>query len=76
MCNVNFKNWNFNKKIDVFFLSCRFKDEPAVVQHQIMTSCIKLFLQRPSDGHELLQKLLKIATVECENPDLRDRQPF
>lgn len=44
-----------------------------MVQHQIMTSCIKLFLLRPSEGHELLQKLLKIATTECENPDLRDR---
>ena len=38
-----------------------------------MTSCLKLFLLRPSDGHELLEKLLKTATTECENPDLRDR---
>ena len=44
-----------------------------MVQHQILNSCIKLFLLRPADGNELIQKLLKIATMETENPDLRDR---
>jgi vesicle coat complex subunit len=32
-----------------------------------------LFVQRPKDGHELITNLLKKATTECENPDLRDR---
>jgi len=32
-----------------------------------------LFLSRPKDGFELAQGILKIATQECENPDLRDR---
>lgn len=34
---------------------------------------MKLFLQRPGDGKELIHNLLKLATNECENPDLRDR---
>lgn len=50
-----------------------FKDEPQVVQQQIIISSIKLFLQRPKDGYELTQNVLKVATTECENPDLRDR---
>ena len=50
-----------------------FKEDPAVVQQQTLTSVVKLFLQRPSDGHELVYNLLKTATTECENPDLRDR---
>ena len=28
---------------------------------------------RPQDGYELAQNILKQATLECENPDLRDR---
>lgn len=27
-----------------------FKDEPDVVQQQILTSCMKLYLLRPEDG--------------------------
>ena len=51
----------------------RFKDESPVVQHQILNACIKLFLMRPADGNEIIQRLLKMATMENENPDLRDR---
>lgn len=50
-----------------------FKDEPDVVQQQILISCMKLFLHRPEDGTEILKDLLKYITKECENPDLRDR---
>eukprot|EP01017_Pseudomicrothorax_dubius_P036123 TRINITY_DN5143_c0_g1_i8.p1 TRINITY_DN5143_c0_g1~~TRINITY_DN5143_c0_g1_i8.p1 ORF type:complete len:930 (-),score=303.67 TRINITY_DN5143_c0_g1_i8:123-2912(-) len=50
-----------------------FKDEAPVVQLQILTSCVKLFLTRPQDAFEILQGLLRQATEECENPDLRDR---
>lgn len=50
-----------------------FKEEPSQVQNQILIAVMKLFLQRPNDGKELIHKLLKIATMECENPDLRDR---
>lgn len=50
-----------------------FKDEPDVVQQQILTSCMKLYLLRPEDGQEILKDLFKYVTKECENPDLRDR---
>ncbi|EGR30331.1 hypothetical protein IMG5_134800 [Ichthyophthirius multifiliis] len=50
-----------------------FLEEPAIVQHQILTSCIKLFLMRHQEGYQLIQKLLQQATNNCENPDLRDR---
>lgn len=50
-----------------------FKDEADVVQQQILISCIKLFLLRPSDGQVIARDLLKKITSECENPDLRDR---
>ena len=50
-----------------------FKDEPDVVQHQILLSCMKLYLQRPEDGTEILKDLFKYITKESENPDLRDR---
>ena len=38
-----------------------------------MTACVKLFLFRPDDSSEMIQNLLRVATEECENPDLRDR---
>ena len=50
-----------------------FKDEPDVVQHQILISCMKLYLHRPEDGTEILKDLFKYITKECENPDLRGR---
>ena len=51
-----------------------FKDETPIVQLQLLTSCVKLFLLRPQDAQEMIMDLLKQATEECENPDLRDRQ--
>ena len=50
-----------------------FKDESPIVQLQLLTSCVKLFLLRPQDAQEMIMDLLKQATEECENPDLRDR---
>ena len=44
-----------------------------MVQHQILISCMKLYLLRPDDGQEILKDLFKYITKECENPDLRDR---
>jgi len=34
---------------------------------------VKLFIRRPTAAQELLPKVLKLATEEAENPDLRDR---
>jgi AP-1 complex subunit beta-1 len=38
-----------------------------------LTATVKLFLKKGSGAQELVQKLLKIATSECDNPDIRDR---
>jgi AP-1 complex subunit beta-1 len=50
-----------------------FKDEELQVQLQILTAVVKLFLKKPDQGESLITDLLKIATEECPNPDLRDR---
>jgi hypothetical protein len=41
-----------------------------------LTASVKLFLQNPNNGHELVKKVLKMITEESENPDLRDRGIF
>lgn len=50
-----------------------FREEPAEVQLALLTATVKLFIQRPTAAQELLPKVLKLATEEADNPDLRDR---
>lgn len=50
-----------------------FVDEPVEVQLALLTATVKLFIQRPTRGQELVPKVLKWATEETDNPDLRDR---
>lgn len=50
-----------------------FTDEPHEVQLALLTATVKLFIQRPTKGQELVPKVLKWATEETDNPDLRDR---
>lgn len=50
-----------------------FADEPVEVQLALLTATVKLFIQRPTKGQELVPKVLKWATEETDNPDLRDR---
>ncbi|KAF1737623.1 AP-1 complex subunit beta [Beauveria bassiana] len=50
-----------------------FKEEPVEVQLALLTATVKLFIQRPTRGQELVPKVLKWATEETDNPDLRDR---
>ena len=50
-----------------------FKEEPSYVQNLLLTASVKLFLQRPDDGHVLVKKVLSLVTDESEDPDLRDR---
>ena len=38
-----------------------------------MTATVKLFLKKGTGAQELVQRLLKTATSECDNPDIRDR---
>ena len=48
-------------------------DETHEVQLALLTATVKLFIQRPTKGQELVPKVLKWATEETDNPDLRDR---
>lgn len=50
-----------------------FADEPTEVQLALLTATVKLFIQRPTKGQQLVPKVLKWATEETDNPDLRDR---
>lgn len=43
------------------------------MQLALLTATVKLFLKRPAAGGELVPKVLKWATEEVENPDVRDR---
>ena len=45
----------------------------AQVQLALLTATVKLFVQRPTAGQDLVPKVLKWATEEVDNPDLRDR---
>lgn len=51
----------------------QFLEEPDPVKLQILTACVKLFLKMPEKSETLIQDLLKKATEEVDNPDLRDR---
>eukprot|EP00002_Diphylleia_rotans_P012751 TRINITY_DN2492_c0_g1_i1.p1 TRINITY_DN2492_c0_g1~~TRINITY_DN2492_c0_g1_i1.p1 ORF type:complete len:901 (+),score=230.67 TRINITY_DN2492_c0_g1_i1:66-2768(+) len=50
-----------------------FSDEVSTVQLQLLTAVVKLYLSRPQESQELVQKILNLATQETDNPDLRDR---
>lgn len=50
-----------------------FAEEPVEVQLALLTATVKLFIQRPTRAQELVPKVLKWATEETDNPDLRDR---
>eukprot|EP00486_Rosalina_sp_Unknown_P015473 CAMPEP_0201595678 /NCGR_PEP_ID=MMETSP0190_2-20130828/192603_1 /ASSEMBLY_ACC=CAM_ASM_000263 /TAXON_ID=37353 /ORGANISM="Rosalina sp." /LENGTH=417 /DNA_ID=CAMNT_0048055749 /DNA_START=1808 /DNA_END=3058 /DNA_ORIENTATION=- len=50
-----------------------FEEEGAMVQLQLLTSTVKLFLKKPDKAKGLVQKVLKLATEASDNPDLRDR---
>lgn len=62
---------NSDVLLDDFLYS--FADEPVEVQLALLTATIKLFIQRPTKGQDLVPKVLKWATEETDNPDLRDR---
>ncbi|KAL8448607.1 hypothetical protein Emag_003922 [Eimeria magna] len=50
-----------------------FLEEVGSVQLQILTAAVKLFMLHPRQNQQLVTKLLKIATEEAGNPDVRDR---
>lgn len=50
-----------------------FSEEFTQTQLQILTAVVKLFLKKPNNSQGLVQKVLQMATVENDNPDIRDR---
>ncbi|TNV84540.1 hypothetical protein FGO68_gene17379 [Halteria grandinella] len=52
-----------------------FKDEARKVQHALLNATVKLFLKVEGNGgaEELVQDVLRMATEESDNPDLRNR---
>ena len=60
--------------LDDFLYS--FKEETYEVQLALLTATVKLFIQRPIKGQELVTKVLKWATEETDHPDLRERGFF
>ncbi len=51
-----------------------FPEEHSVVQLQLMTAAVKLFLKKPSERpQQLIQLVLTYSTQETDDPDLRDR---
>ncbi|RUO95773.1 Clathrin/coatomer adaptor, adaptin-like protein, partial [Jimgerdemannia flammicorona] len=62
---------NADELIETFLEN--FKEENAQVQLQLVTATVKLFLKKPNATQEIVQRVLQIATNECDNPDIRDR---
>lgn len=50
-----------------------FLEDPDKVKLQTLTAAVKLFLKKPEEGEDVIQRILKLATEESDNPDLRDR---
>jgi len=62
---------NSNELLETFLDS--FHEETVAVQQQLLTATVKLCLKCPTTSRELVQTVLKTATEDCNNPDLRDR---
>ncbi|GAX83225.1 hypothetical protein CEUSTIGMA_g10651.t1 [Chlamydomonas eustigma] len=51
-----------------------FPEENSMVQLQLLTSTVKLFLKKPTESaQKMISLVLSCATNETDNPDLRDR---
>jgi len=57
--------------IDAFTES--FLEDHDKVKLATLTAAVKLYLKKPEEGENIIQKVLKLATEEADNPDLRDR---
>jgi len=54
-------------------LTSSFKEEPLVVQYATLTAATRLYLKMPQEGEAVVLRVLKCATEEIDNPDVRDR---
>ena len=50
-----------------------FNDESKDVQMAILTASVKLYLKLEDEAEDLVTKVLKMATDDSDNPDLRNR---
>jgi AP-1 complex subunit beta-1 len=50
-----------------------FIEDPDSVKLALLTAAVKLYLKKPDEGESIIQRVLKLATEEADNPDLRDR---
>lgn len=50
-----------------------FLEESSIVQMQLLTAVVKLFLKKPVENRDSVEEILSIATQKIENPDIRDR---
>ncbi|ABN67677.2 predicted protein [Scheffersomyces stipitis CBS 6054] len=50
-----------------------FKDDPIEVQYATLTAATKLYLMLPEKGEKTVLNVLKWATEESDNPDIRER---
>lgn len=50
-----------------------FKEESYPVQLQTLTAIVKLFLKKPDESQEVVQRVLQAATKDCDSADVRDR---
>lgn len=53
-----------------------FPTDPIEVQYATITATVKYYVKYPANGEALLLKVLKWATEESDNPDVRDRGFF
>lgn len=60
----------YDHSLDNYRFSCSTYHQ---VQLALLTATVKLFIKRPTVGQDLVPKVLKWATEEVDNPDLRDR---
>ncbi|OBA19140.1 Adaptor protein complex beta subunit [Metschnikowia bicuspidata var. bicuspidata NRRL YB-4993] len=57
-------------------LLASFNEEPLDVQYAMITAVVKYYVHFPHAGEALVLNVLKWATEETDNPDLRDRGFF
>jgi vesicle coat complex subunit len=52
---------------------CSLYQFDSLVQLQLLTAIVKLFLKKPLETQDLVQSVLTLTTQDTDNPDLRDR---
>lgn len=53
-----------------------FEEDPLEVQYALLNTVVKFYVKYPKRGEQFLLTVLKSATEECNNPDLRDHGFF